>query len=28
MKVADILMLPSMPACAPSYPMGPYRFVN
>ena len=28
MKIADVLLLPSMPACAPSYPMGPYRFVN
>lgn len=28
MKAADILAMPSMPACAPSYPMGPYRFVN
>ncbi|MFZ9712339.1 MAG: acetoacetate decarboxylase [Burkholderiaceae bacterium] len=28
MKIADVLLMPSMPACAPSYPMGPYRFVN
>jgi acetoacetate decarboxylase len=27
-KVEDILKLPSMPAASPSYPMGPYRFVN
>jgi len=24
----EILKLPSMPACSPSYPHGPYRFVN
>ena len=24
----QILKLPSMPAASPSYPMGPYRFVN
>jgi acetoacetate decarboxylase len=28
MKVEKILGLPSMPAASPSYPMGPYRFVN
>ena len=28
MKVADILQLPSMPLASPSYPRGPYRFVN
>jgi len=28
MKSEDILRLPSMPAASPSYPMGPYRFVN
>lgn len=28
MKIEDILQLPSMPACSPSYPRGPYRFVN
>jgi acetoacetate decarboxylase len=28
MKKKDILSLPSMPAASPSYPFGPYRFVN
>jgi acetoacetate decarboxylase len=28
MKTADILRLPSMPAASPSYPHGPYRFVD
>ena len=28
MKKKDILNLPSMPACSPSYPFGPYRFIN
>ena len=28
MKVEQILKLPSMPAASPSYPMGPYRFIN
>ena len=28
MKVEQILQLPSMPAASPSYPMGPYRFIN
>ncbi len=28
MKIADILQLPSMPLASPSYPRGPYRFVN
>ena len=28
MRVADILNLPSMPLAGPSYPKGPYRFVN
>lgn len=28
MKREKILGLPSMPAASPSYPMGPYRFVN
>lgn len=28
MKVDQILALPSMPAACPSYPLGPYRFVN
>jgi acetoacetate decarboxylase len=27
-KVDQILQLPSMPAASPSYPMGPYRFIN
>ena len=26
MTPEDILKLPSMPAAAPSYPLGPYRF--
>ena len=28
MKKKDILNLPSMPAASPSYPFGPYRFIN
>ncbi len=28
MKAEDILKLPSMPAAGPSYPAGPYRFVD
>ncbi|SDR57332.1 acetoacetate decarboxylase [Rhizobiales bacterium GAS113] len=28
MLKADVLKLPSMPAAGPSYPAGPYRFVN
>ena len=28
MRIADILDLPSMPLAGPSYPKGPYRFVN
>jgi len=28
MKRKEILALPSMPACSPSYPRGPYRFVD
>ncbi len=28
MRAADILDLPSMPLAGPSYPKGPYRFVN
>jgi acetoacetate decarboxylase len=28
MKAADILALPSMPLAGPSYPAGPYRFIN
>jgi acetoacetate decarboxylase len=28
MKVADVLNLPSMPAASPSYPRGPYRFID
>jgi acetoacetate decarboxylase len=28
MRKEDILRLPSMPATSPSYPAGPYRFVN
>ncbi|MCX7158129.1 MAG: acetoacetate decarboxylase family protein, partial [Proteobacteria bacterium] len=28
MKAGQILRLPSMPAASPSYPMGPYRFIN
>ena len=28
MKKAEVLQLPSMPAAGPSYPAGPYRFVN
>lgn len=28
MKVEQILKLPSMPAASPSYPMGPYRFID
>src|SRR5947209_3538983 len=28
MNLSDILQLPSMPAASPSYPRGPYRFVD
>src|SRR5436190_263100 len=28
MRKEDILKLPSMPACGPSYPAGPYRFID
>jgi acetoacetate decarboxylase len=28
MNLADILALPSMPAASPSYPRGPYRFID
>src|SRR6201986_696742 len=28
MRSADILKLPSMPMAGPSYPAGPYRFIN
>jgi acetoacetate decarboxylase len=28
MRVEEILHLPSMPLAGPSYPKGPYRFVN
>jgi len=28
MTPEDVLKLPSMPAAAPSYPLGPYRFIN
>ncbi len=28
MKIAEILRLPSIPAASPSYPRGPYRFIN
>ena len=28
MRREDVLRLPSMPAAGPSYPAGPYRFVN
>src|SRR5215813_7859193 len=28
MRKEDILRLPSMPGTSPSYPAGPYRFVN
>lgn len=28
MRKEDVLKLPSMPAASPSYPAGPYRFVN
>ena len=28
MRKEEILKLPSMPAAGPSYPAGPYRFVN
>lgn len=28
MKTSDILRLPSMPAASPSYPRGPYRFID
>jgi acetoacetate decarboxylase len=27
-EIADILKLPSMPLASPSYPFGPYRFIN
>ena len=28
MNKEEVLRLPSMPAASPSYPFGPYRFVN
>ena len=28
MRTADVLKLPSMPAAGPSYPAGPYRFID
>ncbi|SIT51204.1 putative acetoacetate decarboxylase (fragment) [Paraburkholderia piptadeniae] len=28
MKREDVLALPSMPAASPSYPRGPYRFID
>jgi acetoacetate decarboxylase len=28
MRKEDVLKLPSMPAAGPSYPAGPYRFIN
>ncbi len=28
MRKEDVLRLPSMPAAGPSYPAGPYRFIN
>lgn len=28
MNTEDILQLPSMPAASPSYPLGPYRFID
>ena len=28
MRKAEILKLPSMPMAGPSYPAGPYRFIN
>jgi acetoacetate decarboxylase len=28
MRAEDILALPSMPLAGPSYPKGPYRFIN
>ena len=28
MRKEDVLRLPSMPAASPSYPAGPYRFVQ
>jgi acetoacetate decarboxylase len=28
MKTAEVLALPSMPAASPSYPRGPYRFID
>ena len=28
MNIDQILKLPSMPAACPSYPLGPYRFIN
>ena len=28
MRKQDVLKLPSMPAAGPSYPAGPYRFID
>jgi acetoacetate decarboxylase len=28
MKIEDILLQPSMPIAGPSYPRGPYRFID
>jgi len=28
MRKEDVLKLPSMPLAGPSYPAGPYRFIN
>ena len=28
MRAVDVLKLPSMPAAGPSYPAGPYRFID
>ncbi len=28
MKPDDVLTIPSMPMASPSYPRGPYRFIN
>ncbi len=28
MRIADVLDLPSMPLAGPSYPKGPYRFID
>ena len=28
MRQEDVLKLPSMPASGPSYPAGPYRFID